>query len=81
MVCGALPLTMVRLTAARMIKVSNAYGWEEICDFTDEDMENLLTYYADNKVPTVDDLQAMRRHPEPSKTDIFDGSFGFCVGV
>ncbi|CRK34462.1 hypothetical protein BN1723_014856 [Verticillium longisporum] len=64
-----------------MIKVSNAYGWEEICDFTDEDMENLLTYYADNKVPTVDDLQAMRRHPEPSKTDIFDGSFGFCVGV
>ncbi|KAM0326595.1 hypothetical protein ACHAQA_006464 [Verticillium albo-atrum] len=64
-----------------MIKVSNAYGWEEICDFTDEDMENLLTYYADNKVPSVDDLQAMRRHPDPSKTDIFDGSFGFCVGA
>ncbi|KAH7376920.1 hypothetical protein B0T11DRAFT_273107 [Plectosphaerella cucumerina] len=63
-----------------MIKVSNAYAWEELCDLSDEDMENLLKFYATNKVPTIEDLLAMRREP-PMSNDVFDGSFGFSVGA
>ncbi|OHE91833.1 siroheme synthase [Colletotrichum orchidophilum] len=64
-----------------MIKVSNKFDWEEICDLTDEDMENLLRFYATNEVPTIDDLLAMRENPGFNTMDVFDGSFGFCVGV
>lgn len=63
-----------------MIKVSNAYNWEELCELTDEDMENLLKFYDGNKVPTLEDLFAMRKHPAV-KNDVFDGSFGFSVGA
>ncbi|KAF6804575.1 siroheme synthase [Colletotrichum sojae] len=63
-----------------MIKVSNAFNWEEMCDLTDEDMENLLKFYQPNKVPTIDELLAMRAEP-PFDYDVFDGSYGFCVGV
>lgn len=64
-----------------MTKVSNSFDWEEMCDLTDEDMENLLKFYRDNEVPSLDELQAMRKDPGPSKADIFDGSFGFSVGA
>lgn len=64
-----------------MIKVSNAYSWEEMCDMSDEDMENLLKYYDGNSVPTIDELLAMRKDYDPTKTDVFDGSFGFSVGA
>ncbi|KZL77852.1 siroheme synthase, partial [Colletotrichum tofieldiae] len=64
-----------------MIKVSNKYDWNEFCDLTDEDMENLLKFYAGNQVPTIDDLLAMRETPGFNVKDVFDGSFGFCVGV
>lgn len=65
-----------------MTKVSNSYDWEELCELNDEDMENLLKFYDDNKVPTLEELQAMRRDPPPSqKSDVFDGSFGFSVGA
>lgn len=64
-----------------MIKVSNAFNWEEMCDLTDEDMENLLKFYEPNKVPTIDELLAMREDPPFNKADVFDGSFGFCVVV
>ncbi|TQN72294.1 Siroheme biosynthesis protein met8 [Colletotrichum shisoi] len=64
-----------------MIKVSNKYDWNEFCDLTDEDMENLLTFYAGGQVPTIDDLLAMRKTPGFNVNDVFDGSFGFCVGV
>ncbi|TEA11460.1 Siroheme biosynthesis protein met8 [Colletotrichum sidae] len=64
-----------------MIKVSNSFNWEQICDLTDEDMENLLTFYSGNSVPTVDDLLAMRKEPAFRPSDVFDGSFGFCVGA
>lgn len=64
-----------------MIKVSNAYAWEELCDLSDEDMENLLKFYASNKVPTIDDLLDMRRDPPTLRADVFDGSFGFSVGA
>ncbi|WYZ44762.1 hypothetical protein EsH8_VIII_000078 [Colletotrichum jinshuiense] len=64
-----------------MIKVSNAYDWEEFCDLTDEDMENLLKYYSTNNVPAIEDLMAMRENPGFNVSDVFDGSFGFCVGA
>lgn len=61
-----------------MTKVSNSFEWDEMCQFTDEDLNNLLTFYSDDKVPSFDDLKAMRRD---SKSDVFDGSFGFSVGA
>ena len=64
----------------RITKVSDAYTWDDMCDFTEEDMDNLLRFYASGKVPTLDDLLAMRRSPG-AKIDVFDGSFGFSVGA
>ena len=65
-----------------MIKVSDAFSWEEMCDFTDEDMDNLLRFYEAGKVPSLDVLLAMRGDPgAASKVDLFDGSFGFSVGA
>jgi precorrin-2 dehydrogenase/sirohydrochlorin ferrochelatase len=58
-----------------MIKVSDAYSLEDLCEMTDEDMEALLKFYAPNKVPRLGCLKAME-----GEFDAFDGSFGFCVG-
>ncbi|ODA82727.1 hypothetical protein RJ55_01236 [Drechmeria coniospora] len=63
-----------------MSKVSDSYTWEDMCSFTPEDMENLLLFYPANKVPTVDILMALRGGTDMKKLDVFDGSFGFCVG-
>lgn len=76
---GRLRQQLTRLVH-RMIKVSDAYGWEDIRDLTEEDMDNLLKFFSSGKVPTLDQLLAMRANPPPSKMDIFDGSFGFSVG-
>lgn len=43
-----------------MIKVSDAFSFEDLCGLTDEDMENLLTFYAAGAVPTLDKLRSMR---------------------
>ncbi|KLU82220.1 hypothetical protein MAPG_01295 [Magnaporthiopsis poae ATCC 64411] len=43
-----------------MIKVSDAFSFENLCGLTDEDMENLLTFYAAGAVPTLDELRSMR---------------------
>ena len=64
---------------AWMTKVSDAYSFEEICELTEEDLENLLQFYPENKVPTFNDLRNMRSHPDGA-LDVFDGSFGFSVG-
>lgn len=63
------------LTKCRMIKVSDAYSLEDLCEMTDEDMERLLGFYGPDKVPRLDCLRAME-----GEFDAFDGSFGFCVG-
>lgn len=62
-----------------MIKVSDAFTFEQFCDMTDEDMENLLRYYAKGNVPSLDVLKGMRGNPDYD-FDVFDGSFGFSVG-
>ncbi|RKU42380.1 Bifunctional dehydrogenase and ferrochelatase [Coniochaeta pulveracea] len=61
-----------------MIKVSDAYDWEQFCKMSEEDMANLLSFYAKGKVPTMEELKAMRAEGDPE--DVFDGSFGFSVG-
>ncbi|KAN0096022.1 siroheme synthase middle domains-like protein [Hyaloscypha variabilis] len=60
---------------AWMIKVSDAYSLEDLCEMDERDMETLLRFYAPNKVPRLGCLKAMEE-----EYDAFDGSFGFCVG-
>ena len=72
---------MDRLTTHRMTKVSDAFTWDEMCDFTDEDMDNLLRFFASGKVPSLDVLLAQRKDSDTTKIDVFDGSFGFSVGA
>jgi precorrin-2 dehydrogenase/sirohydrochlorin ferrochelatase len=62
---------------AWMTKVSDAYPWDQMCGLTDEDMTNLLRFYPSGKVPSLDELKAMRATPDVA----FDGSFGFSVGA
>jgi precorrin-2 dehydrogenase / sirohydrochlorin ferrochelatase len=64
-----------------MSKVSDAYRWEEMCDLTAEDMDNLLRFYAPDQVPPIDVLKSMRGNTSMDKIDLFDGSFGFSVGA
>ncbi|KAL6860711.1 Bifunctional dehydrogenase and ferrochelatase [Amphichorda felina] len=67
---------------AWMTKVSDAYKWEEMCELTAEDMENLLLFYPANKVPSMDILLALRGGGgDVKKLDVFEGSFGFSVGA
>ncbi|KAK4112729.1 siroheme synthase middle domains-like protein [Canariomyces notabilis] len=66
---------------AWMTKVSEAYSWDEMCDLSEEDMDNLLRYYPSGKVPSLDGLKGMRANPEVGQLDVFDGSFGFSVGA
>lgn len=65
----------------RMTKVSDAYSFEELCGLTDEDVNNLLRFYMSGSVPALDILFSMRGNSDLSKIDVFDGSFGFSVGV
>ncbi|KAH6676581.1 putative NAD(P)-binding-domain-containing protein [Halenospora varia] len=58
-----------------MIKVSDAYSLEDLCEMDEDDMNTLLTFYGPNKVPRLGCLRAME-----GELDAFDGSFGFCVG-
>jgi precorrin-2 dehydrogenase/sirohydrochlorin ferrochelatase len=60
---------------AWMIKVSDAYSLEDLCEMDDRDMELLLQYYGPDKVPRFACLRAM-----DNRYDAFDGSFGFSVG-
>ncbi|KFA60012.1 hypothetical protein S40285_08687 [Stachybotrys chlorohalonatus IBT 40285] len=64
-----------------MSKVSDSYKWDELSNLTDEDMENLLLFYPANKVPAMDVLLALRGGNDVKKLDVFDGSFGFAIGV
>jgi precorrin-2 dehydrogenase/sirohydrochlorin ferrochelatase len=68
-------------TRFRMSKVSDSYKWDELSNLTDEDMENLLLFYPANKVPAMDVLLALRGGNDVKKLDVFDGSFGFAIGV
>ncbi|KAK3306306.1 putative NAD(P)-binding-domain-containing protein [Chaetomium strumarium] len=62
---------------AWMTKVSDAYAFDEMCSLSDEDIGNLLGFYPSGKVPSLEELKAMRA----SRPAQFDGSFGFSVGA
>ena len=64
-----------------MTRVSDTYSWEEMCQLTEADMDFLLRYYPENKVPSFDELRLAQGYPEPQRLDLFDGSFGFSVGA
>jgi precorrin-2 dehydrogenase/sirohydrochlorin ferrochelatase len=63
------------LTYYRMIKVSDAYSLEDLCEMDEEDVKTLLEFYAPDKVPRLACLRVMK-----NRYDAFDGSFGFYVG-
>ncbi len=58
-----------------IIKVSDAYSLDDLCEMDERDMELLLSFYENDKVPRLGCLRAMR-----NEYDAFDGSFGFYVG-
>lgn len=64
-----------------MSKVSDTYSLDELYDLTEEDMDNLVLFFPANKVPSIFALHSLRRNAEVSKLDLFDGSFGFHVGI
>ena len=66
--------TMI-LTVYRMVKVSDTYSLEDLCQMEEEDMSALLRFYTSGKVPRLACIKAMRGEFEG-----FDGSFGFCGG-
>jgi precorrin-2 dehydrogenase / sirohydrochlorin ferrochelatase len=51
-----------------------------MCNFIEEDLDNLLRFYDAGEVPSLDVLLAMRGNPDYRNLDVFDGSFGFSVG-
>jgi precorrin-2 dehydrogenase/sirohydrochlorin ferrochelatase len=64
-----------------MIKVSDKYSWDEMCELSDEDMDNILRFYKGDRVPELYILKGMRGGRAPEDVDIFDGSFGFSIGA
>jgi hypothetical protein len=43
----------------RIVKVSDTYSLEELCEMTDDDMEALLRFYTSNEVPRLSCLKAI----------------------
>jgi len=66
---------MVSTDISRIIKVSDAYSLQDLCEMDDQDRATLLRFYAPDLVPRYGCLKAME-----GEFDAFDGSFGFYVG-
>lgn len=64
-----------------MSKVSDKLTWNQMCDLTDEDMDNILKYYKGGQIPEIDVVKGMRGGRTPEDLDVFDGSFGFSIGL
>ncbi|KAF7530788.1 hypothetical protein G7054_g9501 [Neopestalotiopsis clavispora] len=64
-----------------MSKVSDQLTWDQMCELTEEDMQNLLTFFDSGKVPSFKELKAMRCGGDVDEFDLFDGSFGFSIGI
>lgn len=63
----------------RMIKVSDSYSLEDLCDMSEADMAKLLEYYEPDEVPSLGQLRGDEEVDDFVPPE-FDGSFGFCVG-
>lgn len=55
-----------------MSRVCEKWSLEDICEMTDEDMNELLKYYEPSEVPSLAELR--RGYQEG-----FDGSFGWWI--
>lgn len=77
MVCNLVaPSSAAMLTLRRMSKVCVDWSLEDLCEMDEDDMVNLLQYYAPDKVPT---FQQIRLEENPDEWQ-YDGSFGWaCV--
>lgn len=64
-----------------MSKVSDTYTWEQMCQLNEEDMDNLLLFYPPNKVPSFSVILALRGGQTVEDLDVFEGQFGFSVGL
>lgn len=64
-----------------MSRVSDAYSWDDMVGLSQEDMANLLKFYGDGEVPDIHVLKAMRGGRSLQDVEVFDGSFGFSVGM
>lgn len=64
-----------------MSAISDAYSWDDLAGLVDDDMANLLTFYSTGQVPEIDILKAMRDGRDPDDIDVFEGSFGFSLGI
>lgn len=64
----------------RMIKVSDSYSLEDLCDMTEAEMAALLQYYGPNEVPNLQQLRGIENSADEDVPFDFDGSFGFFVG-
>lgn len=62
------------MSVGRMTKVCEEWSLEELCDMDEDDMEELLSCYPENKVMTYKEL---RRSSEQVLEEGFDGSFGW----
>lgn len=67
------------LIECRMIKVSDSYSLEDLCDMKEEEMAQLLGFYGPDEVPTLKRLRG-EEDLEAFEPPGFDGSFGFCIG-
>lgn len=61
---------------AWMSRVCDKWSLEDLVAMSEEDMEELLTFYGPNQVPKFKDISAAKEPVDAT----FDGSFGFTVG-
>lgn len=52
-----------------------------MCQLNEEDMDNLLLFYPPNKVPSFSVILALRGGQTVEDLDVFEGQFGFSVGL
>lgn len=59
-----------------MVRVSDSWSLEDLCEMTEEDMRVLLRFYGRGEVPTLGCLRGMEGEGE----SVFDGSWGWSMG-
>lgn len=63
-----------------MTRVSDTYSWDDLAALTDDDLDNLLSFYSSNKVPELDELKDMRSGKKPEDVDALAGRLDSALG-
>ena len=69
MVCHTQHVTLPTTDVARMSKVCEQWTLDDLCEMTEEDMEELLGFYKPNTVPSLYEVRL--REPDGA----YDGPF------